>query len=70
MNKGSPKDRAALFGLTYPCTREELKRAHREASLRHHPDRSGDPEMMKAVNIAKDLLEAELTWYWAICCAN
>lgn len=65
MNTGSAKDWADLLGVTYPCARDELKRAHRAAVVRHHPDRGGDTEMMKAVNVAKDLLEKELAWHWA-----
>lgn len=70
MNNGSPRDWAELLGLTYPCTREVLKRAYRDAVMRHHPDRSGDTETMKAVNIAKDRLERELQWYWATSAVN
>lgn len=70
INDGFVTDWAALLGVTFPCTHEALKRAHRDAALRHHPDLGGDPEMMKAVNIAKTRLEAELTRYWATCSAN
>lgn len=65
MHDGFVTDWAALLGLNFPCTRDALKRAHRDSALRHHPDRGGDPEMMKAVNVAKERLEAELTLYWA-----
>jgi hypothetical protein len=30
------------FGLRYPCTEEELKRAYRERVKQLHPDRGGD----------------------------
>jgi hypothetical protein len=66
MNNGSPVDWAELLGVPFPCTPEELKRAHREAARRHHPDVGGDTEMMKAVNIAKERIEKQLEWYWRL----
>lgn len=67
VSEGFVTDWAAFLGVEFPCTHEALKRAHRDAALRHHPDRGGDPEMMKAANIAKAQLEAALTSYWTIC---
>jgi curved DNA-binding protein CbpA len=64
MNNGSPKDWAVLLGVTLACSREALKRAHHDAALRHHPDRGGDSEVMKAANIAKARLEEVLEPLW------
>jgi len=33
-----------------------IKKAYKAAAMKHHPDRGGDPEEMKKVNIAKDTL--------------
>jgi hypothetical protein len=62
---GSPKDWADLLGVKPICSCEELRRAHRNAVLRHHPDRCGDEEMMKAVNLAQRRLGDMLEMYWA-----
>lgn len=70
MRNGSLKDWADLLGVTPFCSRDELRRAHRDAIRRHHPDRGGDDEMMKAVNIAKELLDAELAFAWAVAGSN
>ena len=35
----------------------KLKTAYRNASRKHHPDTGGDPEMMKKVNEAQEILE-------------
>ena len=33
---------------------EEIERAYRERAKEHHPDRGGRPEMMAAINRARD----------------
>ena len=38
-------------------TKEALKQAYRKAAIKHHPDHGGDPEIMKIVNSAYDLLQ-------------
>jgi hypothetical protein len=38
---------------------DALKSAYRKAALKNHPDRGGDPEMMKKVNVAYDTLLKE-----------
>jgi len=43
-----------------PRTLEELKKQYRELALKHHPDRGGSDETMKAVNNEYDLLFPEL----------
>lgn len=66
VNNGSPVDWADLLGVPFPCTPEELKRAHRDAARRHHPNVGGYTEMTKSVNIAKERLEKQLEWYWRL----
>lgn len=65
MNNGGPEEWAEFLGVPFPCTRSELKRAHREAVRKNHPDLGGDAEMMKAVNIAKEMLDGILEPIWA-----
>lgn len=51
-----------VFGLTGDLTKEDIKKAYKKASLKHHPDRNQDnpiaAEIMKAVNAAFDFLMA------------
>lgn len=61
-----PKDWADLLGVRPICSREELKRAHRVAAWRHHPDRGEEEEIMKAVNIAQERLGDMLEIYWTL----
>lgn len=37
-------------------TLDELKKAYRRLAMQHHPDRGGDPEIMKAINNEHDEL--------------
>lgn len=48
----------ALLGLCRPASVEEVRRRQRSLARRHHPDRGGDPEMMRAINRAAALLSA------------
>ena len=41
-----------LLGLSEGFTSADLKRAYRAAALLHHPDRGGDLETMKKINVA------------------
>lgn len=51
-----------IFGLSGELTKEDIKKAYRKASLKHHPDRNIDnpiaAEIMKAINSAFDFLIA------------
>ena len=46
--------------FTNPQTLEDLKKEYRELALKHHPDRGGNTETMKAVNNEYDTLFARL----------
>lgn len=41
-----------LLNITQDATKEEIKKAWKLASLKHHPDRGGDADMFRAVNDA------------------
>lgn len=51
-----------VFGLNGDLTKEDIKKAYRKASLKHHPDRNKDnpiaAEIMKAINAAFEFLMA------------
>ena len=44
------------FFTPMPETAEELKSMYRQLAMKHHPDRGGDTEAMKAVNAEYDAL--------------
>lgn len=48
-----------LLGVSYNASNEEIQSAWKQKALEHHPDRGGDPEMMKRVNVARDILTDE-----------
>ncbi len=49
---------AAVFGLTLPTTWEAVEKAYRPLAKKNHPDLGGDPEAMKAINNAYNLLKS------------
>jgi DnaJ-domain-containing protein 1 len=50
-----------VLGLLRTATVEEVKHRYRELVLEHHPDRSGDPEMFKSVQVAYEDAMKRLT---------
>jgi len=44
------------FGLADNPTDAEIKKAWKQKAIQHHPDRGGDPEVMKQINVAHDVL--------------
>ena len=42
----------ALLGLTPECSDETARYSYKAAMKRHHPDKGGDPELAKAINLA------------------
>ena len=50
------RDKPAGIGGQPTSDLKAIKKAYRAVAMKHHPDRGGDPEKMKKVNIAKDTL--------------
>ena len=48
------------YFIPMPETLEELKTQYRQLAMKHHPDRDGDVEIMKAINAEYDALFTEL----------
>lgn len=46
----------SMLGLGPSPSEEEIKKAHKRKTFEHHPDRGGDPETMKLINVARDVL--------------
>jgi hypothetical protein len=46
----------AILGVRPGATKDEIQEAWKRKALEHHPDRGGDQELMKAVNVARDVL--------------
>lgn len=44
------------LGLNKSCTEEEIHKAYKKLSLKHHPDKGGDPEKFKEINHAHEVL--------------
>lgn len=47
------------LGLSRGASADEIKKAHRKASLTHHPDKGGDPEEFKKIQHAYEVLSDE-----------
>lgn len=45
-----------ILGIKSTASKEEIKKAYRKASLKHHPDRGGNAEEFKKVNRAYEVL--------------
>ncbi len=56
-----PPEPFAVLGLLPAATRAEVVAAHRALAFRHHPDRGGDAEKLKAINVARDQILGEGT---------
>jgi len=52
----------ALLGLGAGFTRDELRRAYKQAIMKAHPDAGGTAAMAAAVNGARDFLMREKDW--------
>jgi hypothetical protein len=51
------KARQALgLPLTGRLSEQQVKRAHKQLAVQHHPDKGGDPESMTRFNNARDAL--------------
>jgi len=38
-----------LLGVGKEATESEIKRAYKKGALKHHPDKGGDPEMVRSI---------------------
>jgi curved DNA-binding protein CbpA len=47
-----------VLGLSGTYTADDVKKAYQVASNKHHPDKGGDVEMMKKVNVAYKMLKS------------
>jgi curved DNA-binding protein CbpA len=59
MDSGRQKDYYSVLGAGVGATREEIERLYKRLAQRHHPDRGGDEEEMKALNEAWRVLGNE-----------
>ncbi len=48
-----------MFGLPDFAGIDEVKKAYRQLAMKHHPDRGGNPEMMKKINEAMEVFEKD-----------
>ncbi len=53
------KDYYAILGSAEDASQDEIERLYKRLAIRHHPDRGGDPEYMKAINEAYGVLGNE-----------
>ena len=51
----------AILGSAENASQEEIERLYKRLAMRHHPDRGGDAEHMKAINEAYQVLGNEAT---------
>ncbi|KAG1737222.1 hypothetical protein EDB19DRAFT_1895905 [Suillus lakei] len=49
LERSKTKDYYNILGIARDCTELEIKKAYRQASLKHHPDKGGDEEKFKLV---------------------
>lgn len=45
-----------LLGVDKKATKDEIKKAFRKIALKEHPDKGGDPEKFKDLNVAYEVL--------------
>ena len=55
------KQALVILGLTEGFTEDELKKKYRELSMKWHPDKGGNEEMMKQINVAYETLKSKTT---------
>lgn len=52
----SPEEALSILGIDSFSSKEELDKIYKQLAMKNHPDRGGNPEKMKQINIAKDVL--------------
>jgi hypothetical protein len=55
------KDYYSILGAEETASQDEIERLYKRLARRHHPDRGGDAEEMKAINEAYGVLGNDLT---------
>jgi hypothetical protein len=53
---GPKADDLRMLGLSWPCSREEIKAAYRRLALQTHPDQGGSTEAFRRINEAYERL--------------
>jgi DnaJ domain len=53
------EDFYSILGAEQNASRDEIERLYKRLAMRHHPDRGGNPETMKAINEAYRVLGNE-----------
>ena len=48
-----------MFGLPDFASIDDVKKSYRQLAMKHHPDRGGNPEMMKKINEAMEVFEKD-----------
>ena len=51
-----PTNYYEILGVSKSSTQEEIRKAYRKLTLKHHPDKGGDPDMFKKINEAYETL--------------
>lgn len=54
--KASSKDLYEILGVSRDADSSEIRKAYKDLSKIHHPDKGGDPEKFKEVNLANEIL--------------
>lgn len=50
----APEQWFTVLGVSAHATREDIEKRYRELAAQHHPDRSGDEQVMARINVARD----------------
>lgn len=46
------------MGLSHGASEKDIQKAYRQLAVKYHPDRGGDEEKMKLLNIAREIVES------------
>lgn len=50
------KDLYSILGVSKSATTEDIKKAYKKLSMKHHPDKGGKPEDFQKINLAHEIL--------------
>ena len=64
--KMTPQDALGILGFppNSSPSADEIKKVYRQKAIENHPDRGGDLEKMKLINVAKDVLDGTTGQAW------